>query len=126
RQALWGPGHRAGPRHSPRGIRRPRPAYRRQHLRPAGLRRSGRGRPAPGPGARGTAALSGGGRWAVLDLKVPDSTPGWLTQLGTATVRPFASVDEWIMRRRWEAIRVAMQEGLADFAWTELFFGTAF
>jgi demethylmenaquinone methyltransferase/2-methoxy-6-polyprenyl-1,4-benzoquinol methylase len=30
------------------------------------------------------------------------------------------------MRRPWEAIRAAMQEELADPAWTELFFGTAF
>ena len=76
--------------------------------------------------AHGTAALSAGGRWAVLDLKVPSATPGWLAQLGTATVRPFASIDEWIMRRPWEAIRAAMQEELTDFSWTELFFGTAF
>jgi len=76
--------------------------------------------------AYGAKALSGGGRWAVLDLKVPGRTPGWLTQLGTATVRPFASIDDWMMRRPWEAIRVAMQEELADFSWTELFFGTAF
>ena len=76
--------------------------------------------------AHGAAALSAGGRWAVLDLKVPGSTPGWLAQLGTATVRPFAAIDDWMMRRPWEAIRAAMQEELADFAWTELFFGTAF
>ena len=76
--------------------------------------------------AHGAKALSGGGRWAVLDLKVPGRTPQWLAQLGTATVRPFASIDEWMMRRPWEAIRVAMQEELADFSWTELFFGTAF
>jgi ubiquinone/menaquinone biosynthesis C-methylase UbiE len=76
--------------------------------------------------AHGAAALSGGGRWVVLDLKVPDNTPGWLAQLGTATVRHFASIDEWIMRRPWEAIRVAMQEELADPSWIELFFGTAF
>ena len=74
----------------------------------------------------GAAALSGGGRWVVLDVKVPDNTPGWLAQLGTAIVRPFASIDEWIMRRPWEAIRAAMQEELADLCWTELFFGTAF
>jgi ubiquinone/menaquinone biosynthesis C-methylase UbiE len=76
--------------------------------------------------AHGAKALSEGGRWAVLDLKVPGSTPGWLAQLGTATIRPFASIDEWMMRRPWEAIRGAMQEELADPSWTELFFGTAF
>ena len=76
--------------------------------------------------ARGAAALSQGGRWAVLDLKVPESTPRWLAHLGTSTVRPFASIDEWIARRPWEAIRAGMQETLADVSWTELFFGTAF
>jgi ubiquinone/menaquinone biosynthesis C-methylase UbiE len=76
--------------------------------------------------AHGAAALSGGGRWVVLDLKVPDNTPRRLAQLGTAIVRPFASIDEWLMRRPWEAIRAAMQEELADLSWTELFFGTAF
>ena len=74
----------------------------------------------------GAAALSEGGRWVVLDLKVPDYTPGWLAQLATAVVRHFACIDEWIMRRPWEAIRAAMREGLADFSWTELSFGTAF
>jgi ubiquinone/menaquinone biosynthesis C-methylase UbiE len=74
----------------------------------------------------GAAALSGGGRWVVLDLKVPDNTPGRLAQLGTAVVRPFASIDQWITRRPWEAIRAAMQNELADVSWTELFFGTAF
>src|SRR5215831_10723568 len=76
--------------------------------------------------SHGAAALSGGGRWVVLDLKVPDNTPGWLTQLGIAIVRPFASIDEWIMRRPWEAIGAAMREELADFSWSELSFGTAF
>ena len=74
----------------------------------------------------GAAALSRGGRWVVLDLKVPDNTPEWLAQLGTAIVRPFASIDEWVARRPWEAIRVAMQEELADSSWCELMFGTAF
>src|SRR6516162_3015059 len=76
--------------------------------------------------AHGAAALSGGGRWVVLDLKVPANTPRWLAQLGTAIVRPFASIDEWIMRRPWEAIRAAMQAELAHLSWTELVFGTAF
>jgi len=76
--------------------------------------------------AHGAAALSERGRWVVLDLKVPDNTPRLVTQLGRATVRPFASIDDWILRRPWEAIRVAMQQELADVSWAELFFGTAF
>jgi ubiquinone/menaquinone biosynthesis C-methylase UbiE len=76
--------------------------------------------------AHGAAALSGGGRWVVLDLKVPDDTPGWLAQLGIALVRPFASIDEWVTRRPWDVIRAAMQQELADLSWTELVHGTAF
>jgi demethylmenaquinone methyltransferase/2-methoxy-6-polyprenyl-1,4-benzoquinol methylase len=76
--------------------------------------------------AHGAAALSEGGRLVVLDLKVPENTPGWLARFGTAMVRPFASADEWIMRRPWEAIRAAMGEELADLSWAELCFGTAF
>ncbi len=76
--------------------------------------------------AHGAKALSAGGRWAVLDLKVPGNTPAWLKQLGTAVVRPFASIDEWTMRRPWETIRAAMNDELTDLSWTELFFGTAF
>jgi demethylmenaquinone methyltransferase/2-methoxy-6-polyprenyl-1,4-benzoquinol methylase len=76
--------------------------------------------------AHGAAALSPGGRWVVLDLKVPDNAPRLLAQLGIALGRPFGSIDAWIARRPWEAIRTAMQDGLADPSWTELFFGTAF
>jgi demethylmenaquinone methyltransferase/2-methoxy-6-polyprenyl-1,4-benzoquinol methylase len=76
--------------------------------------------------ARGAAALSGGGRWVVLDLKAPDHAPAWLTRLGVAVARQFGSVDEWAARRPWEAIRAAMQDTLADLSWSELCFGTAF
>jgi ubiquinone/menaquinone biosynthesis C-methylase UbiE len=76
--------------------------------------------------AHGAAALAEGGRWVVLDLKVPGNTPEWVAQLGTAMVRPFAAIDEWITRRPWAAIRAAMQAELADVCWAELFFGTAF
>jgi demethylmenaquinone methyltransferase/2-methoxy-6-polyprenyl-1,4-benzoquinol methylase len=76
--------------------------------------------------AHGAKALVAGGRWAVLDLKVPDKTPGFVSQLGTATVRPFASIDQWVTRRPWDAIREAIQDELTDLSWTELFFGTAF
>lgn len=70
--------------------------------------------------ANGAAALSAGGRWAVLDLKIPDNTPRWLTRLATG------SLDEWLMHRPWEAVHDAMQDTLADLSWTEMFFGIAF
>jgi ubiquinone/menaquinone biosynthesis C-methylase UbiE len=76
--------------------------------------------------AHGAAALSAGGRWVVLDLKVPDNAPRRLAQLGVAAVRPFAGIEEWMTRRPWEAIRAAMAEELSDPTWTELFMGTAF
>ena len=76
--------------------------------------------------AHGAAALSPGGRWVVLDLKLPDRAPRRLAQLGVAAVRPFASIEEWIARRPWEAIRTGMEDELADVTWTELCFGTAF
>src|SRR5580692_4274081 len=67
--------------------------------------------------AHGAAALSRGGRWVVLDLKFPDNPPRWLTQLGIALARPFGSIDEWMLRRPWEAIRAAMQDRLTDPSW---------
>jgi len=76
--------------------------------------------------ASGAAALAPGGRWVVLDLKMPGNTPRRLAQLGMAVLRPFASIDEWVMRRPWDAIREAMREELADVSWTELSLGTAF
>ncbi|HKT44927.1 MAG TPA: methyltransferase domain-containing protein [Gaiellaceae bacterium] len=76
--------------------------------------------------AHGAVALAERGRWVVLDLKIPGNAPRWLAQLGAATLRPFASIDDWIMRRPWDAIRAVMQEELDDVSWRELAFGTAF
>jgi demethylmenaquinone methyltransferase/2-methoxy-6-polyprenyl-1,4-benzoquinol methylase len=76
--------------------------------------------------ARGAAALSPGGRWVVLDLKLPGYTPRWLTRLAVATVGRSASLEEWTARRPWEAIRAAMRAELTDLSWSELGFGTAF
>jgi demethylmenaquinone methyltransferase/2-methoxy-6-polyprenyl-1,4-benzoquinol methylase len=76
--------------------------------------------------ARGAEALSPEGRWVVLDVKVPDATPRWLTRLAIATVGRFTSLEEWVVRRPWEEIRAAMQDTLVDFSWAELFFGSAY
>ena len=69
--------------------------------------------------AHGTAALTPGGRWVALDLKAPDWLPRWLGP-------PVRSIDDWVARRPWEAVRAAMQRELSDVSWTELFCGTAF
>jgi demethylmenaquinone methyltransferase/2-methoxy-6-polyprenyl-1,4-benzoquinol methylase len=74
----------------------------------------------------GAEALAQGGRWVVLDLKAPDNAPRWLSQLGIALARRFGSVDEWLARRPWDALRAAMEDELVDLSWTELCFGTAF
>jgi demethylmenaquinone methyltransferase/2-methoxy-6-polyprenyl-1,4-benzoquinol methylase len=68
--------------------------------------------------AHGASALSRGGRWAVLDLKLPDNVPRRLAQLGISA--------EWIARRPWEEIRAAMEDSLVEVSWTELFLGTGF
>ena len=76
--------------------------------------------------AHGADALSRRGRWVVLDLKAPDNAPRWLAQLGIAVARRFGSIDEWVARRPWDALRAAMEHELVDLSWTELCFGTAF
>jgi ubiquinone/menaquinone biosynthesis C-methylase UbiE len=74
----------------------------------------------------GAAALAGGGRWVVLDVKVPDTLPRWLTRFGIATIGRSTSLEEWIVRRPWEEVRMAMRDSLTDTSWTELFFGIAY
>jgi demethylmenaquinone methyltransferase/2-methoxy-6-polyprenyl-1,4-benzoquinol methylase len=68
--------------------------------------------------AHGAAALRSGGRWVVLDLKLPDHAPRRLAQIGISA--------EWIARRPWDEIRATMEAELVDLSWDELFFGTAF
>jgi ubiquinone/menaquinone biosynthesis C-methylase UbiE len=76
--------------------------------------------------AHGAEALAAGGRWVVLDLKVPDNAPRMLAQLGTVLGRRLGSIDEWLARRPWEGVRAGMQDALDNLLWSELCFGTAF
>ena len=76
--------------------------------------------------AHGASALGAGRRFVVLDVKAPTNAPRWMTRLGTAIARPFASIDQWVVSRPWDEIRTAMQDVLVDVCWTELFLGTAF
>jgi len=76
--------------------------------------------------ARGSTALFPGGRWVVLDLKVPEATPSWLLPVLLPIVEPFAVTREVVARRPWETIREAMRASLTDLAWSEVFLGVAF
>jgi hypothetical protein len=63
---------------------------------------------------------------AVLDLMVPARAPRWLARAGLAAVKPFATAEEWAARRPWDTIHAAMQGRLADFSWSEFYFGVAY
>ncbi len=76
--------------------------------------------------AHGSTALSPGGSFVVLDLKLPERSPDWLVPVLLPIVRSFAVTEEVIARRPWEAIRAAMQASLIDCSWTNLFLGFAF
>jgi ubiquinone/menaquinone biosynthesis C-methylase UbiE len=83
--------------------------------------------------ARGSMALSPGGCFVVLDLKLPEMSAGWLAPVQFTLlqgllplVRPFAVTEEVTAHRPWEATRAAMQAHLTEYSWTELFFGFAF
>jgi ubiquinone/menaquinone biosynthesis C-methylase UbiE len=75
---------------------------------------------------RGREALAPGGRWAVLDVKLPQDAPGWLERVGMAAFRPFAVTEEWKASRPWGAVHEAMDAELTEFSWEDLFFGFAY
>ena len=76
-----------------------------------------------GPGA---AALRPGGRWVVLDVKIPDAAPPRLVRLGVATLGRSTALGAWAEGRPWEALRAAMQSALGEVTWTDLFLGGAY
>lgn len=77
--------------------------------------------------ARGSDALEPGGRWVVLDTKLPERAPRWVARLALATLRPFAvTEEEWMERGPWEEVRTVMNATLGDSSWEELFFGLVF
>ncbi len=53
---------------------------------------------------RAAAALAGGGRLAVLDLKMPHGAPRWLVRLGALLNRPFGVTLDLAERRPWESM----------------------
>jgi demethylmenaquinone methyltransferase/2-methoxy-6-polyprenyl-1,4-benzoquinol methylase len=51
---------------------------------------------------RGAKALSPGGRFVILDLKLPENSPDWLNRLFVQFAKPFGVTMELAERRLWE------------------------
>ncbi len=71
---------------------------------------------------RGAAALEPSGRWAVLDMKMPERWPSWVLDVGLALCRPFGVTLGAASRHPWES----MQNHLAHTRMRELYFGLAY
>lgn len=70
--------------------------------------------------ARGAAALKPGGRWVVLDLKLPP-WPDWLIDVGVKLTRPYGVDRDMADRHVWESV----ERHLAHTVMRELYFGAA-
>jgi ubiquinone/menaquinone biosynthesis C-methylase UbiE len=74
----------------------------------------------------GTNALAPGGRFALLELQIPENWPDWMIKAGLWLMKPFAVTDEWLNRRPWKSIRQTMQAQLADVSTTEMYLGLTY
>jgi demethylmenaquinone methyltransferase/2-methoxy-6-polyprenyl-1,4-benzoquinol methylase len=70
----------------------------------------------------GAAALRPGGRWAVLDLKLPEQWPRWMVGLGLAVTKPYGVTLGAASRHPWEAL----ERHLPRTHLRELYFGVAY
>ncbi len=76
---------------------------------------------------RGSEAMTSGGRFVILDLKIPERWPPWLTRLGVFLARPFGVSVDLGKRHPWVALerycrKVSVRElygGCAYIAWAK-------
>lgn len=71
---------------------------------------------------RGSRALAGGGRFAVLDFKKPDNRPLCFTRALVLLSRPFGVTLDLADRHPWEA----MEKYFAQSSYRELYFGFSY
>lgn len=74
----------------------------------------------------GTETLAPGGRFALLELQIPDDWPNWMVKVGLWLVKPFAATEEWRNRHPWESIKQTMQAQLKDVSITEMYLGMTY
>lgn len=67
----------------------------------------------------GGKALKPGGRFVILDLKLPENLPFWLVQLGVWITSPFGVTLEAGRRHPWESI----EKYLTETSFTEFYMG---
>lgn len=70
---------------------------------------------------RGARALAPGGRWVLLDLKMPE-WPDWLVRVALAAARPYAVTLGSATRHPWESL----ERHLPQTRLRELYFGAAY
>ncbi|NOY25127.1 MAG: methyltransferase domain-containing protein [Oligoflexia bacterium] len=75
---------------------------------------------------KGAASLAPGGRWSVMDMKVPGGRLAGLVPLMMPILRPFAVDEDAIQRRPWEEIQHAMRTSLDGVSVNEGFLGMIF
>ncbi len=71
----------------------------------------------------GSRALSAGGHWVVMDMKLPPRPLSRLLPLAMPVLRPFAISEEHIKRRPWEEISRAMYQNLEKVHLDEWYMG---
>ncbi|MBI2892491.1 MAG: methyltransferase domain-containing protein [Deltaproteobacteria bacterium] len=72
--------------------------------------------------ARGARALAPGGRWVVLDMKMPDDWPPWLVRAAVALARPYGVTLGAGVRHPWDSFSRCLPR-----SWMrELYLGAAF
>lgn len=74
----------------------------------------------------GISALVPGGKWVVLDLKMPSNFIAKLLPLFLPILKPFGITRELIDERPWEVIRSTFDQNLQEVGTTYLYLGTTY
>ncbi len=71
---------------------------------------------------RGVVVLAPGGRFVILDFKMPDRAPMWLVRFAVLTMQPFGVTLDLANRHPWESLGIYAE----GFAMQELYWGFSY